>query len=159
MAKRLSDVAYDIAIKEFKDKTFSFKDLWSKIVSVSRMKKAEANDQIGEFYAEIMQDPRFIYCKNNNWKLKEFLSINDVKNTQNMLYSSGYSDDFYEEGYEQVQNTAENEEIDNIQREKTNEEIAAEFGFDDEIEEIYDNMSHQYQNKIDSDDNDDGVND
>ena len=159
MAKCLSDVAYDIAIKEFKDKTFSFKDLWSKIVSVSRMKKAEAKDQIGEFYAEIMQDPRFIYCKNNNWKLKEFLSINDVKNTQNMLYSSGYSDDFYEEGYEQVQNITENEEIDNIQREKTNEEIAAEFGFDDEIEEIYDNMSHQYQNKIDSDDNDDGVND
>jgi DNA-directed RNA polymerase delta subunit len=30
------------------------------------MKKDEANDQIGEFYAEIMQDPRFIYCKNNN---------------------------------------------------------------------------------------------
>ena len=151
MTRHLSDVAYDIAIKEFKNKTFSFKDLWSKIVSISRMKKAEANDQIGEFYAEIMQDPRFIYCKNNNWKLKEFLSINDVKNTQNMLYNSGYSDDLYEEGYEQVQNIGENEELDNIQLEKTNEEIAAEFGYDDEIEEVYNNMNHQYQNKIDDD--------
>lgn len=154
MTRHLSDVAYDIAVKEFKNKTFSFKDLWSKIVSISRMKKAEANDQIGEFYAEIMQDPRFIYCKNNNWKLKEFLSINDVKNTQNMLYSSGYSDDLYEEGYEQVQDIGENEELDNIQLEKTNEEIAAEFGYDDEIEEVYDNMNHQYQSKIDNDDGD-----
>ena len=69
MTRHLSDVAYDIAIKEFKNKTFSFKDLWSKIVSISRMKKAEANDQIGEFYAEIMQDPRFIYCKKKCFKI------------------------------------------------------------------------------------------
>ena len=152
MTRHLSDIAYDIAIKEFKNKTFSFKDLWSKIVSASRMKKTDANDQIGEFYAEIMQDPRFIYCKNNNWKLKEFLSINDIKNTQNTLYNSVCSDDFYEEGYEQVgQNVDENEEINNTQFEKTNEEIAAEFGYDDEIEEVYNNMNHQYQNKIDDD--------
>jgi hypothetical protein len=71
-----------------------------------------------------------------------------------MLYSSGYSDDLYEEGYEQVQNIGENEELDNIQLEKTNEEIAAEFGYDDEIEEVYDNMNHQYQSKIDNDDGD-----
>lgn len=155
MTRHLSDVAYDIAIKEFKNKTFSFKDLWSKIISASRMKKTDANNQIGEFYAEIMQDPRFVYCKNNNWRLKEFLSINDIKNTQNILYSSGYSDDFYEEGYEQTpKNTNENEEIDNIQLEKKKEDIAAEFGYDDEIEEVYDNMNHQYQSKIDDDDND-----
>ena len=154
MTRHLSDIAYDIAIKEFKNKTFSFKDLWSKIVSKKKKKKDEANDHIGEFYAKIMQDPRFIYCKNNNWKLKEFLSINDVKNTQNMLYNSGYSDDLYEEGYEQVQNIGENEELDNIQLEKTNEEIAAEFGYDDEIEEVYDNMNHQYQSKINNDDGD-----
>ena len=71
-----------------------------------------------------------------------------------MLYSSGYSDDLYEEGYEQVQNIGENEELDNIKLEKTNEEIAAEFGYDDEIEEVYDNMNHQYQSKIDNDDGD-----
>ena len=71
-----------------------------------------------------------------------------------MLYNSGYSDDLYEEGYEQVQNIGENEELDNIQLEKTNEEIAAEFGYDDEIEEVYDNMNHQYQSKINNDDGD-----
>ena len=65
MGKELNDVAYDIALKQFRDKTFSFNDLWLKVVSVSRIKKTEADEQVGEFYAEIMQDPRFIYCKNN----------------------------------------------------------------------------------------------
>ena len=52
MGKELNDVAYDIALKQFGDKTFSFDKLWSKVVSVNRIKKAEADEQVGEFYAE-----------------------------------------------------------------------------------------------------------
>ena len=143
MGKELNDVAYDIALKQFGDKTFSFNDLWSKVVSTSRIKKAEADEQVGEFYAEIMQDPRFVYCKDNTWKLKDFLSVNDVKNSESMLYNNS-SDVVYEEGYENITKSVdENEaELTKGQWEKTEEEIAAEFGYD-EIEEAYNDMNNQ----------------
>lgn len=144
MGKELNDVAYDIALKQFGDKTFSFDKLWSKVVSVSRIKKAETDEQVAEFYAEIMQDPRFVYCKDNTWKLKDFLSVNDAKNSESMLYNNT-SDGVYEEGYENVTKSVDEneEEITEDQREKTDEEIAAEFGYDDEIEEAYNDMNNQ----------------
>ena len=150
MGKELNDVAYDIALKQFRNKTFSFNELWSKVVSAGRIKKAEADEQIGEFYAEIMQDPRFIYCKNNTWKLKDFLSVNDAKNSESFLYNST-ADEVYEEGYENVPKAVDEneEELTEDQREKTEEEIAAEFGYDDEIEEAYNDMNYQIMKQSD----------
>ena len=155
MGKELNDVAYDIALKQFGNKTFSFKELWTKVVSANRIKKAEADELIGEFYAEIMQDPRFVYCSNNTWKLVDFLSVNDTKNAENLLYNS-VADDVYEEGYEQIKKPDESneEQLEENQREKTEEEIAAEFGFDNEMEEAYNDMNKQMmQSEEDEEDN------
>ncbi len=145
MGKELSDIAYDIALKQFGKKTFSFKELWTKVVSVNRIKKAEAEELIGEFYAEIMQDPRFRYCANNTWKLVDFMSVEEIKNTENLLYNNNFTNDVYEEGYEQVKkpNNDNEEELSESQNVKTEEGIAAEFGFDDEIEEAYNDMNKQ----------------
>lgn len=145
MGKELNDIAYDIALKQFGKKTFSFNELWAKVVSVNRIKKSEAEELIGEFYAEIMQDPRFRYCTNNTWKLVDFMSVEEIKNTENLLYNNNFTNDVYEEGYEQVKkpNNENEEELSESQKVKTEEEIAAEFGFDDEIEEAYNDMNKQ----------------
>ena len=150
MGKELNDVAYDIALKQFGDKTFSFNDLWSKVVSISRIKKSEADEQVGEFYTEIMQDPRFVYCKDNTWKLKDFLSINDAKNSEKFLYNNNKTD-VYEEGYEDVKKIVDenDEELTQDQREKTDEEIAAEFGYDCDVEEAYNDMNNQFLKQSD----------
>ena len=153
MGKELNDVAYDIALKQFRDKTFSFNDLWLKVVSVSRIKKAEADEQVGEFYAEIMQDPRFVYCKDNTWKLKDFLSINDAKNLEIFLYNNN-AYDVYEEGYENVKKSVdENEEtIAQNQWERTDKKMASEFDYD--VEEAYNDMNDQFLRQSDDEEED-----
>lgn len=153
MGKELNDVAYDIALKQFRDKTFSFNDLWLKVVSVSRIKKTEADEQVGEFYAEIMQDPRFVYCKDNTWKLKDFLSINDAKNLEIFLYNNN-AYDVYEEGYENVKKSVdENEEtIAQNQWERTDKKMASEFDYD--VEEAYNDMNDQFLRQSDDEEED-----
>jgi len=102
-----------------------------------------------------MQDPRFVYCSNNTWKLVDFLSVNDTKNAENLLYNS-VADDVYEEGYEQIKkpDDSNEEQLEENQREKTEEEIAAEFGFDNEMEEAYNDMNKQMmQSEEDEEDN------
>ena len=153
MGKELNDVAYDIALKQFRDKTFSFNDLWLKVVSVSRIKKTEADEQVGEFYAEIMQDPRFVYCKDNTWKLKDFLSINDAKNLEIFLYNNN-AYDVYEEGYENAKKSVdENEEtIAQNQWERTDKKMASEFDYD--VEEAYNDMNDQFLRQSDDEEED-----
>ncbi|MDR2636433.1 MAG: DNA-directed RNA polymerase subunit delta [Mycoplasmataceae bacterium] len=82
--KHLIDIAYEQAKETYNDQSFTFNQLYD---LVSKNDSADFPKQsIGEFYSELLLDPRFTYFGNENWKLREFLSENELKNINSNLY-------------------------------------------------------------------------
>jgi len=90
MAKTLIDLAYTLAKESFGDKDFTFDTLY-KLVSKNKT-EMQSSQNIGEFYNDLLQDPRFTYIGQEKWKLNEFLSYNEHKNIDKMLYNIKISD-------------------------------------------------------------------
>ena len=83
MSVSLINIAYDISKKEYQNKDFTFNDLWKKVIKFAHLNSDESLEEIGNFYSDIMQDPRFIYTGNNKWQLKEYVSLSEIDNSVN----------------------------------------------------------------------------
>ncbi|CBY92103.1 DNA-directed RNA polymerase delta subunit (RNAP delta factor) [Mycoplasma haemofelis str. Langford 1] len=94
---QLVEFAYTVAKEQFKGDFFSFHSLWSKTwKGASAFSKEKVENWIGFFYAEILLDPRFVAFNFNKWKLKEFMSFEDIKKLETTVFSE---DSMFEEGY------------------------------------------------------------
>ena len=60
--------------------------LWKKVIKFAHLNSDEALEEIGNFYSDIMQDPRFIYTGNNRWQLKEYVSLSEIDKMQSRMY-------------------------------------------------------------------------
>ncbi|AIV03697.1 DNA-directed RNA polymerase subunit delta [Candidatus Malacoplasma girerdii] len=141
MSRLLIDVAYDIAKQNFKKEQFSFESLWDLVTKKMRYSQEQIESEIGEFYSDIMQDSRFIFCGRNHWRLSEYLKLDEKHNMQNMLYD--LNQEICEEGYDKVNEKPtlndDEEELDE-QDIEINEENATEFEINDEEEATYENV-------------------
>ncbi|GMO16866.1 MAG: hypothetical protein Ta2E_08130 [Mycoplasmoidaceae bacterium] len=79
----LIDLAYDVSKKEYQDKTFNFDQLYKDLLSKSKDCPVQT---IGEFYCELLQDPRFSYIGDKKWRLREYLSEDQITNINENLY-------------------------------------------------------------------------
>ena len=86
MSVSLINIAYDISKKEYQNKDFTFNDLWKKVIKFAHLNSDESLEEIGNFYSDIMQDPRFIYTGNNKWQLKEYVSLSEIDKMQSRMY-------------------------------------------------------------------------
>ena len=86
MSVSLINIAYDISKKEYQNKDFTFNDSWKKVIKFAHLNSDEALEEIGNFYSDIMQDPRFIYTGNNKWQLKEYVSLSEIDKMQSRMY-------------------------------------------------------------------------
>ena len=86
MSVSLINIAYDISKKEYQNKDFTFNDLWKKVIKFEHLNSDESLEEIGNFYSDIMQDPRFIYTGNNKWQLKEYVSLSEIDKMQSRMY-------------------------------------------------------------------------
>lgn len=150
MSRSLIDVAYDLAQKEYKDKTFSFTDLFNKVTKQLRLDTKTKDENIGEFYSDLIQDKRFVFCGKNQWRLSQYLTLNEINNLHSNLYNDG-SEQVYEEGFEVKQDTTESSNMTGStfsveQSDQISEESVQEFMDDEENDDTNEDYSEIERN-------------
>lgn len=151
MSRLLVDVAYEVAQKKYKDKQFAFSDLWSEVSKKLRYSPSQIEEETGEFFSDLMQDTRFIFCGKNNWQLSEFLTLEEKAKKVSMLYD--LKSEVFEEGFENnndaLTELGENEEALTAEEEVTeiNEENATEYETQDEEDDVYNKFSSMLKPK------------
>jgi len=90
------DNVYELAKSTFNGRSFTFQDL-NKII--------QKNDEttvllknVGEFYNSLLEDPRFVFIGDRSWKLRDFLTFEEQKNIDKMLYNLKQSSDINKNG-------------------------------------------------------------
>lgn len=138
--KDLIEEAYKIAKHEYKNKDFDFNNLCQKLVKKLTLDEKSFNEDVGAFYTDLLQDPRFTYINNNKWNLKENLTNEEYKRYLNSLYD--YSSDVEEDEVVLPKKEVE-EEIDHLDDEELEVKVDYDGKFDlddadelDETEEI-----------------------
>ncbi|MDR0675312.1 MAG: DNA-directed RNA polymerase subunit delta [Mycoplasmataceae bacterium] len=91
------DQIYHLVKNEYDNKTFTFEEVWKKIIKESKLSKEEQKQNIGIVYTDLLQDARFVYTGNKKWMLREFATQEEIAQYQNALYD--FNTDIAEEGY------------------------------------------------------------
>lgn len=86
MDKTLNDIAYDLAKETFKNTSFTFDNLWQELSKSKKIHYLNDSEIKGRLYSEIMQDIRFLYVGNQTWKLRQFVTSEEIKNAHQALY-------------------------------------------------------------------------
>lgn len=98
--RMLINLAYEIAKKEFNDRSFSFQSLWSLVWNrATDFKGEKVENWIGIFYTDLCQDRRFLVCGPTTWCLKESITVAKAEKIANTMFLYE-NDDIFEEGYE-----------------------------------------------------------
>jgi len=84
--KHLVDLAYETAKEKFQKKHFTYSNLWTSLVKKVKLTEQEQQEDIGSLYVDILQDPRFIFLGNNTWRLREYLTREEIAMLENSLY-------------------------------------------------------------------------
>ncbi|WP_027119778.1 DNA-directed RNA polymerase subunit delta [[Mycoplasma] testudinis] len=115
----LINKAYDIALKEFKDKPFAFTRLWSEVSKASKISKQEEPNLIGGFYVDLLQDPRFVHVGDRKWRLRTTMKYEEWDKISQSMYGVK---EYYEEGYEDLVNKEEDSMTEEIGPDMSNED-------------------------------------
>lgn len=84
--KHLIDIVYDNAKKTYEDKPFLFGTVWKTLVKDAKLSAEEQKNEIGNLYVDVLQDVRFVYVGNQKWRLREYLTQDEITNFQHKLY-------------------------------------------------------------------------
>jgi len=68
------------------DKQISFNELWKEVVKVSNISEANAENQIGNFYTDLLESPEFILTENKLWTIREFVTKDQFNKISNLLF-------------------------------------------------------------------------
>lgn len=119
MDKAIISNIYDLAKEKYGKKPFTFEQLWKELVKKLKLDKDE-QAQVGHVYSSMLQDHRFIFSGNNQWKLREYLTLEEQADLSNALY------DFKQEEIEEKRRVAD------LSKKMDNEEMF----YDEEEQEI-----------------------
>lgn len=120
----LIDKAYEIAVKEFKNKPFAFNRLWNELTKTEKISNQDKPKLIGGFYVDLLQDPRFVHVGDRNWRLRSTMKYEEWDKITQLMYGVK---EYYEEGYEDL--------VEKQQEEKTTEEIGPDMSNEDNVSE------------------------
>ncbi|AAP57010.2 DNA-directed RNA polymerase subunit delta [Mycoplasmoides gallisepticum] len=95
----LIDKAYEVAQKNFVKKEFTFNDLWKLVVKDENFNKKDAQELIGAFYTDLIQDTRFVYVGDQKWLIKSMMLHDEWAKLSETLHNQ---QEYLEEGYEHV---------------------------------------------------------
>ena len=85
MQKQMIDLAYDLARTKYQKKAFTFNQLWKDLIKKVRL-DVEEQEMVGIVYTQMLQDHRFIFIGNDEWKLREYLTVDEQNGLANKLY-------------------------------------------------------------------------
>lgn len=83
--KQIITLAYELAKTKYKNKPFTFEQLWNDLVKKARLDKDEQKI-VGHVYTCMLQDHRFIFIGNHEWKVREFLKEAEQAALSHKLY-------------------------------------------------------------------------
>ena len=85
ITKQNITLAYELALKNYKNKSFTFMQIWKDLVKKCKFDEEEQKN-ISQFYVDLLQDKRFIFVGNKKWKIREFLKHDEIVKLENALY-------------------------------------------------------------------------
>lgn len=83
--KQIITLAYELAKTKYKNKPFTFDQLWADLIKKAKLDKDEQKN-VGHVYACMLQDHRFIFIGNHEWKVREFLKEAEQAALSHALY-------------------------------------------------------------------------
>lgn len=83
--KQIITLAYELAKTKYKNKPFTFKQLWTDLVKKAKLDEEEQK-VVGHVYTCMLQDHRFIFIGNHEWKVREFLKESEQAALSHALY-------------------------------------------------------------------------
>lgn len=92
ITKQNITLAYELALKNYKNKSFTFMQIWKDLVKKCKFDKEEQKN-ISQFYVDLLQDKRFIFVGNKKWKIREFLKHDEIVKLENALYDFEQEDE------------------------------------------------------------------
>ncbi len=131
MDKAIISNIYDLAKDKYGKKPFTFQQLWKELIKKLKLDKDE-QAQVGHVYSSMLQDHRFIFAGNNEWKLREYLTLDEQAELSNALY------DFKQEETEERKRVA-----------GLSKETDYDFFYDEEEQEL---MAFENMKKLDDED-------
>ena len=83
---KLVDLAYDLAQTKYKQKIFSFNEIWDALKK--KYKDQTSNpDSYVDFFVSIQQDPRFIILSSDKLRIREYATVEEFNKVMNSKYS------------------------------------------------------------------------
>ena len=137
--KQIITLAYELAKTRYKNKPFTFEQLWTDLIKKAKLDKDE-QQIVGHVYTCMLQDHRFIFIGNHEWKVREFLTEAEQIDLAHKLY------DFKQEQEEEKQRLA-------TQRSKENDS-QLDYRDEDELEESYKETKEKLMHDEGEDDDD-----
>lgn len=92
ITKQNITLAYELALKNYKNKSFTFMQIWKDLVKKCKFDEEEQKN-ISQFYVDLLQDKRFIFVGNKKWKIREFLKHDEIVKLENALYDFEQEDE------------------------------------------------------------------
>ncbi len=83
--KQIITLAYELAKTKYKNKAFTFEQLWTDLVKKAKLDKDE-QAIVGHVYTCMLQDHRFIFIGHHEWKVREFLTEDEQNSLSHALY-------------------------------------------------------------------------
>ena len=83
--KQIITLAYELAKTKYKNKAFTFEQLWTDLVKKAKLDKDE-QAIVGHVYTCMLQDHRFIFIGHHEWKVREFLTEEEQNALSHALY-------------------------------------------------------------------------
>lgn len=83
--KQIITLAYELAKTKYKNKPFTFQQLWTDLIKKAKLDKDEQKN-VGHVYTCMLQDHRFIFIGNHQWKVREFLKEDEQAALSHALY-------------------------------------------------------------------------
>lgn len=83
--KQIITLAYELAKTKYKNKPFTFQQLWTDLIKKAKL-DAEEQKIVGHVYTCMLQDHRFIFIGNHEWKVREFLKESEQAALSHALY-------------------------------------------------------------------------
>ena len=98
ITKQNITLAYELALKNYKNKSFTFMQIWKDLVKKCKFDEEEQKN-ISQFYIDLLQDKRFIFVGNKKWKIREFLKHDEIVKLENALYDFEQEDEENDDTY------------------------------------------------------------
>ena len=104
---KLVDLAYTLAQSKYKQKIFSFSEIWDALKK--KYKDLTSNpESYVDFFVSIQQDPRFIIINSEKLRLREYATVEEFNKVMNSKYSKvEFDEPEVDDSTEDNENTAE----------------------------------------------------